>query len=44
LGGVKLSPPAASANIWHIIQAMMMDDDECGVIGGIIGQEKPKNS
>jgi hypothetical protein len=39
-GGVRLSTLATSANIWHIVPAQM--NDECGQIGGMISQGKPK--
>jgi hypothetical protein len=38
-GGVRLSPPGISAAIWPIVPAQMMDGDECGAVGGMIGRQ-----
>jgi hypothetical protein len=37
LGGVRLIPLGKST-VWHITPARMMDDDECGDVGEMIGK------
>jgi hypothetical protein len=33
--GVRLSPLGMSATIWPTVAAQMIDDDECGAVGGM---------
>jgi hypothetical protein len=35
---VRLSPLGTSAIVWPIYQPRMMDDDDCGAVGGISGR------
>jgi hypothetical protein len=37
-GGMKLSPLGTSVTIWPIVPAPMIDNDECGVVGVMIGK------
>jgi hypothetical protein len=42
---VRLSPLGTSASIGLLYQSFMVDDDECGAVGGMrIGRGKPKYS
>jgi hypothetical protein len=37
--GAGLNPFGMTAIIWELYQPRMMDDDECGAVGGMIGRE-----
>jgi hypothetical protein len=41
--GVRLSPLGTSATIWPMYLPRMMDDDECGVVGAMIGRGNQSN-
>jgi hypothetical protein len=43
-GGVRLSPLGTSATNWPIVPARMIDDDECGAVGGINVGRRSRNS
>jgi hypothetical protein len=42
--GLRLSPLGTSATVGLLYQPRMMDDDECGAVGGLIGKGNKRTS